>query len=156
MIKRFELGDESATLNLGALVAEVCPGGICIYLLGDLGAGKTTFARGFVQHLGYKGNVKSPTYTLVENYSFEKFTLHHFDLYRLQDPEELEFMGIRDYFDDTSISLVEWPDRGNGYIACADLTVTISYADDGKHRRACIEPHSSRGREVLEKLSCTD
>ncbi len=152
--KKISLPNEEATINLGKMVADVILPGICIYLLGDLGAGKTTFSRGFVQSLGFSGNVKSPTYTLVENYTLKSFVLHHFDLYRLLDPEELEFMGIRDYFDGSAVSLVEWPHRGEGYIAPADITVNISYLPDGQGREAVIEAFSTKGSAVLEKLFC--
>jgi tRNA threonylcarbamoyladenosine biosynthesis protein TsaE len=145
------LENETATEQAGARLADVCTHGICVYLTGDLGAGKTTFTRGFLRRLGHGGKVKSPTYTLVENYSLEKFTVYHFDLYRLRDPEELEFMGIRDYFDGKSVALVEWPQMGDGYFPEPDIKIAILYAAEG--REIVISGCSPEGCKVLENMN---
>lgn len=144
------LVDEAATVGLGKrLVASIAQGAV-IYLHGDLGAGKTTLTRGIVQSYGHQGKVKSPTYTLVEPYELAEQNIYHFDLYRLADPEELEYMGIRDYFADNSVCLIEWPEKGLGMLAAPDLEITMEYKGDG--RQVTLAAKSDKGQKIINSL----
>lgn len=137
------MADEQAMVDFGARIAEVTEGRGVIFLEGDLGAGKTTLSRGIIRGLGHRGAVKSPTFTLVEPYEIGDKRAFHFDLYRLVDPEELEYMGIRDYFDDDALCLLEWPRKGAGILPKPDLTITISPQAGG--RSLNLLPQGSRG-----------
>ena len=121
---------------------------LVIFLEGDLGAGKTTFARGFLRGCGYQGLVKSPTYTLVEPYSLTEGKMaYHFDLYRLADGEELEFAGVRDYFDGQSVSLIEWPEKAEGYLPEPDIICQLEYQGEG--RQINVLAKTLRGNELV-------
>lgn len=133
----YKLPDEAATLLLGAKLAEQLVGlGTCyIHLSGELGAGKTTLTRGLLRALGHQGSVKSPTYTLIESYELSSRTVHHLDLYRLADPEELEFMGLRDIVDQPDLFVVEWPEQGAGWLPHAHLEIELSYDKNARIAR---------------------
>lgn len=155
------LADESATIAIGDGLAKVllsqneecdkAQPALIVYLNGDLGAGKTTLTRGFVRGMGHKGNVKSPTYTLVEPYELPPWQVYHFDLYRLSDAEELEYMGIRDYFAENSCCFIEWPEKGAGILAKADIVIELDYQDEQRTVELCAL--SARGEAVLECYS---
>ena len=144
------VGEEAMT-RFGSRVAQVTAGVGVIFLEGDLGAGKTTLSRGLIRGLGHEGAVKSPTFTLVEPYEIGSIRAFHFDLYRLVDPEELEFMGVRDYFDGHALCLIEWPQRGAGFLPKPDLTITISPLGQG--RCVTLSPQGSRGESWCAALA---
>ncbi len=171
--------DENAMAELGAKLAHAVIPGSIIYLDGDLGAGKTTLVRGFLRSQGHKGAVKSPTFTVVEPYSLDcskfynynelegvsklndnkspitdsksKQKVYHFDLYRLEDPEELEYIGIRDYLDGQSIALVEWAEKGDGVLPRADLIIKIIHQSHG--RKVELLSQSDIGAGIMSKLT---
>jgi tRNA threonylcarbamoyladenosine biosynthesis protein TsaE len=119
-------------LALGKELAAIFKPGMVVFLHGELGAGKTTLTRGFLRALGYAGAVKSPTYTLVETYLFSSKNVHHFDLYRMKDPQEIIWMGLRDYMEPASICLIEWPEKGGEYLPEPNISVHIEFSDQAR------------------------
>ena len=144
------IDNEEQMVKLGTTLAEATEGEAIIYLQGNLGAGKTTLCRGVLRHFGHQGAVKSPTYTLVEPYDVNGQLVYHFDLYRLADPEELEFIGGRDYFAEAGVCLIEWPCRGEGALPEADLEVILDYNLPG--RKATIVAGTSKGKAMLARM----
>lgn len=145
------IADAEAMEALGARLAAVSTeGGLLVHLHGDLGAGKTTLVRGFLRGLGHAGTVRSPTYTLVEPYDFPQRSVYHLDLYRLGDAEELEWIGLRDLLDGTSVALIEWPERGQGVLPPADLEIRIEYNDSA--RDVVLIGLSPAGERVVQQL----
>lgn len=142
------------TEALGARVAAARPRGasspLIIYLSGDLGAGKTTFARGFLRECGVHSAVRSPTYTLIELYTTEDETLVHLDLYRLRDPSELEPLGLRDWARPQHIWLIEWPERASGELPPADLSIMLTVAVSAHELE--LTAGSAAGREWLARI----
>ncbi|TCB51411.1 tRNA (adenosine(37)-N6)-threonylcarbamoyltransferase complex ATPase subunit type 1 TsaE [Acinetobacter sp. ANC 4779] len=144
------LNNEDDTQNLAQVLAQHFNTGV-VYLIGDLGAGKTTLTRYFLQSLGHQGAVKSPTYTLVEPYHINGKDIFHFDLYRLNDPYELELMGIRDYLETPeALFLFEWPSKGGDEIPPADLIINIEKSEDELTRRASLSFASAALNQALE------
>ena len=147
---RIELADAVATEALGRRLAAGMRRGV-VYLEGELGAGKTALARAILHGRGYIGKVKSPTYTLVEPYDVDDQHIYHLDLYRLSDPEELEWLGLRDMLaEDPALLLVEWPERGAGVLPDADLCISLAPANGG--RVADLQPQTPVGHKMLGKV----
>jgi tRNA threonylcarbamoyladenosine biosynthesis protein TsaE len=137
--------------DLGRRIASNLGGARRIYLSGPLGAGKTTLLRGILRGLGHTGAVKSPTFTLIEPYTLGSRTLNHFDLYRLKDPEELEFLGVRDYLGGDDVCVIEWAERAGGLLPEPDVEAIIEPVNT--ERRVQLIAHSDRGTALLDGLS---
>jgi tRNA threonylcarbamoyladenosine biosynthesis protein TsaE len=139
--------------QLGVALVPQLQAGLVLFLHGELGAGKTTLVRGMLRGLGFIGAVKSPTYTLVEPYQLQDLTVYHFDLYRLNDPEELEFLGVRDYLEGNGVCLVEWAERGAGVLPVPDLDVAIESKEEG--RVVTFISRTNIGAQLLSALATT-
>lgn len=146
-----ELPTERATLALGEYLGQLANTSMVIYLYGDLGAGKTTLVRGFLHAKGYFGKVKSPTYTFVESYLELKLPIYHFDLYRLNNPAEVELLDIRDYAQNKGIILIEWPEKGRGFIPEPTIKLTLEILDNS--RKVNLAAANLLGQTVLDKFN---
>ncbi len=147
----YNIPTPKAMEELGANLARVCDKRSVVHLDGELGVGKTTLVRGFLHALGHTGIVKSPTYTLVEPYQLNGHKIYHFDFYRLGDPEELEYLGIRDYLEDNVICLIEWPEQGGQFTPSADVQVSISYRS--KTRILKLQACNQTGQRIITNLA---
>jgi tRNA threonylcarbamoyladenosine biosynthesis protein TsaE len=145
-----QLPDEVATLALGAALGLAISRRTIVHLCGDLGAGKTTLVRGLLRRLGHAGNVRSPTYTLVELYAISNLDFYHFDFYRFDQPEEYLDAGLDEYFAGDGICLVEWPERAAPYVPAPDLRITLLVADGG--RTARLMALSQSGEQCLKNI----
>jgi tRNA threonylcarbamoyladenosine biosynthesis protein TsaE len=144
------IADEEQMRAFGARLIAACDRGGVIALEGDLGTGKTTLVRGALEAEGVRGGVRSPTYTLVEYYPLQRFAVAHFDLYRLADAEELEYLGFRDYLNRDTLCLIEWPQRAAGYLQGVDIEIGLDYDPGG--RRVTVDALTPWGREVVSRL----
>ncbi len=151
MVTEIFVENEEAMLTFGKQLAAELQQGAIVFLLGELGAGKTTLVRGFLRARGYKGTVKSPTFTLMEPYELDGQKIYHFDLYRLSHPDELEYMGIRDYFDNQAICFIEWPEHGAGLLPDPVLKIHILHQDCSRLLR--LETSESGLRSLINKTT---
>ncbi|MGM0540874.1 MAG: tRNA (adenosine(37)-N6)-threonylcarbamoyltransferase complex ATPase subunit type 1 TsaE [Pseudomonadota bacterium] len=160
VITQFTLSDEQATIDLARAFALACDAsnalnkGLIVYLKGELGAGKSFFSRAFIQTFLPGQKVKSPTYTIVESYKCSKVTIHHFDLYRLCDPEELEYLAIRDLLMGSFVALVEWPQRGKPILPDADVVIELQHPQEFESQTRMVEmtANSTLGRAVVKQI----
>lgn len=145
-----DLINSEETEKLGEQCAKFLCAPLVVYLRGDLGAGKTTFVRALLRGLGVTGAIKSPTFTIVEPYTLNDMTIYHFDLYRLTEPSELEYIGLRDYLGPESICLFEWPEHGEGVISACDLEIALSITLPG--RKIKIQSFTHKGNRFMKEF----
>lgn len=145
-----DLADVAATATLAARLAHALQPGLTIWLQGDLGAGKTTLVRELLHALGHRGRVKSPSYTLLEQYQAGGLNLRHFDLYRFRDADEWEAAGFRDEFDGSNICLIEWPEKALQLLPPADIAIRFEMLQNG--RRVTLNANTTTGKQCLGKL----
>ncbi len=144
------LADEEATARFGTELAKALDGRGSIHIHGHLGAGKTTLCRSILRGMGHEGAVKSPTFTLVEPYETDDYTVFHFDLYRLSDPNELDYIGIDEYFREDCLCLIEWPERAAGHLPHHDLVIELE--GKGSERTISLKSNSTHGDKVCREL----
>ena len=149
-LAKLTLADEMATLALAQALASLVKPGMLVLLEGELAAGKTTFVRGLLHALGHVGKVKSPTFTVVESYDLPQLTVHHFDLYRVNDPDELHYLGFDDFLAAAALCLIEWPSRAAGLLPPASLRLSLEIVDE-ERRQACLETLDTELQKGLEK-----
>ena len=152
MTRELVAPDEAATRRIGAALARALEPGAVIHLHGELGAGKTTLARALITTLAPGARVKSPTYTLIESYPDATPPIHHLDLYRIADPGELEFLGLRELADEGAAMLVEWPQRGADRIPAPDVTIALALDAAGTGRHIVLAPRTERGRRIAARF----
>ena len=143
--------DENEMRGFGASLIAACEHGGVITLSGELGTGKTTLVRGALEAEAVVGGVRSPTYTLIEYYPLSRFAVAHFDLYRLADPEELEYLGFRDYLNQQTLCLIEWPERARGYLHAIDLEIKLEYVAQG--RRVELAAGTAWGQQLVSRVN---
>ncbi|MCX8048981.1 MAG: tRNA (adenosine(37)-N6)-threonylcarbamoyltransferase complex ATPase subunit type 1 TsaE [Methylohalobius sp.] len=145
------LPDLEATRRVAAALCQALEPRAVVYLKGPLGAGKTTLVRAVLEAAGFPGKVKSPTFTLVETYWTERFAVAHFDLYRLAEPEELEWIGFRDYLQADTVCFIEWPERGQAHLPAADLELSLRLEEKGRILE--LRASTPTGQRIFDKIT---
>jgi len=145
--------NEQATDELGAQLAKIFSDGGVLYLMGELGTGKTTLTRSILRAMGVSGPIKSPTYTLVEEYKIQTLSVYHCDLYRLESPEELEFLGLEEHITKNSFMLIEWPEKGGGHLPLADVKCILQYDEqDAQSRKLQLIFNSQKHTQLADAI----